>query len=77
MTLEFNYMHELFQHLNGLAVKRTGTYDWAGLFTFYDKNLDNLLDKNELRNMIVECGGSFAEVTEAEVAFAFNVMSFF
>jgi len=58
-------------------VQKTGTYDWAGLFTFYDKNLDNLMDKNELRQMIVESGGSFTEATEAEVAFAFNVISFF
>ena len=49
MTLEFNYMHDLFQYLNTLAVKKTGTYDWGSLFTSYDKNMDNLLDKNELR----------------------------
>ncbi len=63
--------------MNDLAIKCTGTYDWSGLFTFYDKNVDNLLDKNELRQMIVDCGGAFSEATEAEVAFAFNVMAFF
>jgi hypothetical protein len=77
MTLEFNYMHDLFHQLNSLAVKRTGTYDWGSLFTFYDKNLDNLLDKNELRQMILDSGDPFSEATEAEVAFAFNVMAFF
>ena len=56
MTLEFNYMHDLFNHLNFLAVKRTGTYDWGGLYTFDDKKMDYLLDKNELRQMIVDCG---------------------
>jgi hypothetical protein len=39
--------------------------------------LDNLLDKNELREMISEAGEDFKDVTEAEVSFAFNVMSFF
>jgi hypothetical protein len=77
MCLEFNYIHDLFHNLNVLAVRRTGTYDWGGLYTFYDKNIDNLLDKNELREMIVDSGEPFNEVTEAEVAFAFNVMSFF
>jgi hypothetical protein len=49
MTLEFNYMLDLYKHLGELAVSRTGSYDWGSLFTLYDKNLDNLLDKNELR----------------------------
>lgn len=77
MTLEFNYMHDLFTSLSKLVVERTGSYDWGGLFSFYDKNHDNLLDKNELRGMIVHCGPTFENATEAEVQFAFNVMSFF
>jgi Ca2+-binding EF-hand superfamily protein len=67
MTLEFNYMHDLFQCLGNLAIERTGSYDWGGLFSFYDKNHDNLLDKNELRGMVINCGPTFAEATEAEV----------
>jgi hypothetical protein len=41
----------------------------------FDKNLDNLLDKNELKELLHACG--FKEITDAEVAFTFNVMSFF
>jgi Ca2+-binding EF-hand superfamily protein len=63
--------------LNKLAVTKTGNYDWGGLYSMYDKNLDNLMDKNELREMVIACGDPFKEVTEAEVAFIFNVMSFF
>ncbi|TNV74030.1 hypothetical protein FGO68_gene14997 [Halteria grandinella] len=77
MTLEFNYMHDVFTCLGHLAIERTGSYDWGGLFFFYDKNHDNLLDKNELKGMIINCGPTFAEVTEAEIQFIFNVMSFF
>jgi hypothetical protein len=77
MTLEFNYIHDLFQCLSDLCIERTGSYDWGGLFSFYDKNHDNLLDKNELRGMVSSCGPTFAEATEAEVQFIFNVMSFF
>ena len=39
--------------------------------------MDNLLDKNELRQLLIDCGDKFAHVTEAEVAFTFNVMAFF
>ena len=77
MTLEFNYIQDLFTQLHSLAIEKTGNLDWAGLFSIFDHNHDNLLDKNELRAMIKECKETFAEVTEAEVAFAFNVMSFF
>ena len=76
-TLEYNYMHELFTKMNTLAVEKTGSYDWASLFSLFDKNKDNLLDKNELRELVLACGPKYAEVTEAEVAFIFNVMSFF
>ena len=51
--LEFNYIQDLFVCLGKLAVTKTGSQDWGGLFSFYDKNRDNLLDKNELKGMIV------------------------
>ena len=58
-------------------VSKVSGGDWGALFSKYDKDHDNLLDKNELRELIRDCGPSFAEVTEAEVAFAFNVMALF
>jgi hypothetical protein len=67
MTNEFNYILDIFQHVQTLALTKLGTYDYAGLFTMYDKNLDNLLDKNELRQLIIDCGEKFALATEAEV----------
>jgi Ca2+-binding EF-hand superfamily protein len=49
--------------------------DWSGLFTLYDKNHDNLLDKNELKTLVKDT--KFKEVTDAEVSFIFNVVSMF
>ena len=77
MTNEFNYILDVFHHVQDLAVAKLGIYDYAGLFSLYDKNLDNLLDKNELRQLLIDCGDKFAHITEAEVAFTFNVMAFF
>jgi hypothetical protein len=34
--------------MSELALVRLGAYDWVGLFALYDRNKDNLLDKNEL-----------------------------
>lgn len=68
---------DLHECLSKLAVEKTGTLDWAGLFSFYDKNRDNLLDKNELKGMVSEAGQTFVAVTDAEIAFIFNVLSFF
>ncbi len=64
MCLEFNYIHELFQLLSDLVIKKTGTYDWGSLFSLYDKNKDNLLDKNELKELVITC---YPDVTDAEV----------
>ena len=77
MTNEFNYILDVFNHIQELVLDKMGTFDYAGLFSFYDKNLDNLLDKNELRQLLIDCGEKFAHITEAEVAFTFNVMAFF
>jgi len=41
----------------------------------YDKNHDNLLDKNELKTLVKDT--KFKEVTDAEVSFIFNVVSMF
>lgn len=49
MTNEFNYILDIFHHVQEVTLTKMGTYDYAGLFSMYDKNLDNLLDKNELR----------------------------
>jgi Ca2+-binding EF-hand superfamily protein len=77
MTLEFNYMLELFTSLKSLVLEKTGNpSDYAGLFSLFDQNHDNLLDKNELRDMIVAAKKENS-VTDAEVQFIFNVMSFF
>lgn len=72
-TNEFNYIHELFTKMSDLVLSKTG--NWASLFTMYDKNKDNLLDKLELKDLIKDCG--FTDVTDAEVGFCFNVISFF
>ena len=66
MTLEFNYMLDIYHSLKKLVVEKTGSPDdYASLFSVYDQNHDNLLDKNELREMILAAG--HAGVTEAEV----------
>lgn len=65
-TLEFNYMHELFTHLQKLALARTGSLDWGGLFSHYDKNRDNLFDKNELREMMLDCGAEVVKNAKGE-----------
>lgn len=57
--------------------QKTGTYNWAGIFTEYDVNKDNLLDKIELKKMMEDSKFSKTPVTDAEVAFTHNVMSFF
>ncbi len=77
MTNEFNYIQDIFKHVEELALTKLGTYDYAGLFTMYDKNLDNLLDKNELRQLLIDCGEKFSLITEAELTFTFNIMAFF
>jgi hypothetical protein len=97
-TLEFNYMHDIYLHLLDLVVAKTGSLDWGNLFAMYNTNKDNsnLLDKNELRALILDLGaktvvktdekgekktlrtpGPYQDVTESEVSFCFNVMSFF
>ena len=68
-------MHDLFTRMNDLAIKKTGGFFWQELFNIYDKNKDNLLDKIELKELAKDCG--FNEITDAEIGFAFNVMSFF
>lgn len=76
MVNEFNYMHDLYTNINEkLLMQKTGGYNWASLFTQYDSNKDNLLDKTELKNLMKESG--MAEVTDAEVGFAFNIMANF
>eukprot|EP00347_Sterkiella_histriomuscorum_P022899 403336739 len=74
-TNEFNYMHEVFTNLNDLLVKKTVSYDWGKLFDCYNKDGKNLLEKIELKEMLIDCG--FVEVTDAERDFVFNVISFF
>ena len=61
--------------MNDLVIAKTGGFNWAGLFTLYDANKDNLLDKTELKQLVKDCG--FAEVTDVEVGFTFNAMSLF
>jgi len=68
-------MNDIFTNLNSLLIKTTTNYDWRELFNAYDKNKDGLLDKIELKQMLLGCG--LKDITDAEVSFAFNVMSFF
>lgn len=72
---EFNYIHEFFYRLNDLVVEKTGGFNWAKLFTVYDKNNNNLLEKTELKEMLIDSG--LKDATDCEAAFAFNVVSFF
>ena len=49
-TNEFNYVHELFSRISDkLIIEKTGGYNWVSLFTLYDENKNNLLDKPELK----------------------------
>lgn len=68
-------MHEVFTKLSTLVIEKTENYNWEALFNSYDKNSDALLDKIELKGMLIDCG--LKEVTDAEVGFAYNVISFF
>jgi len=47
-TNEFNYMHELFWKLQNELMVQKGV-NWAGLFSMFDVNKDNLMDKTELK----------------------------
>jgi Ca2+-binding EF-hand superfamily protein len=69
-------MHDFFTRLDTkILVQKTGSFNWASLFTQYDTNKDNLLEKEELKILLKDAG--FIEVTDAEVAFAFNVIADF
>lgn len=68
-------MHELFIKFSSLVIEKTENYNWEALFNLYDKNSDALLDKIELKGMLIDSG--LKDVTDAEVGFAYNVMSFF
>ena len=68
-------MLDVFSNLSQLLIKKATNYDWLELFSVYDKNKDGLLDKIELKQMLADCG--MKDITDAEVSFAFNVMSFF
>jgi len=58
-----------------LLVEKTGSFNWISLFTYYDKTKDNLLDKQEIKAMLKDSG--YVDVTDAEAAFAFNVIANF
>lgn len=76
MVNEFNYIHEFFTQIRDkILIEKTGTYNWASLFTLYDTNKDNLFDKIELKQMLKDSG--FSDVTDAEVGFTFNIMANF
>lgn len=61
--------------MNILLVEKTVSYDWSRLFDEYNKDGKNLLDKQEVKQIMIDC--KLPEVTDREAQFAFNVISRF
>ena len=74
---EYNYMVEVFhefqkQFLGGVDSELTNSDSWVSLYKQFDSDHDNLLNKTELRTMLMACQAFEHRLTHADAEFVFR-----
>ena len=72
---EFNYCQEFYSRVRNDLMKKLHLPDFESLFIKYDKDHDDLLSKEDLQQMMIDCGMKY--VTFAEAEYTFNLFGNF